>query len=89
MRKGLNPPGEARDDLRILMDLARSLGVAMDFPSAGAVMDEIAGINPLMAGISYPRIARQGLAWPCSERRHPGTPRLYTQGLPHEKAVFI
>ena len=89
MRKGLNPPGDARDDLRILMDLARSLGVAMNFPSAGAVMDEIAGINPLMAGIAYPRIARQGIAWPCSDRRHPGTPRLYTQGLPHEKAAFI
>ncbi len=89
VRKALNPPGEARDDQRILMDLARSMGASMDFASPGAILEEIAGINPLMAGISYPRIDRRGIAWPCPNARHPGTSRLYAEGFQNTPAAFF
>ncbi len=73
----------------ILMDLARSMGASMDFASSGAILEEIAGINPLMAGISYPRIDHRGIAWPCPNARHPGTPRLYAEGFRNTRAAFF
>ncbi|MCF8038897.1 MAG: molybdopterin-dependent oxidoreductase, partial [Desulfohalobiaceae bacterium] len=88
VRKGLKPPGEAREDQRIIMDLARRMGYPMDFPSSAAVMEEIARVTPLLAGIRYPRLEKGGLAWPCPTPQHPGTPRLYTEGFKERRAVF-
>jgi assimilatory nitrate reductase catalytic subunit len=35
------------------------------------------------AGIDYPRIREEhGVFWPCPDRAHPGTPRLFADGFP-------
>jgi formate dehydrogenase major subunit len=56
VRQALNPPGQARDDIAILCDLARLLGHAWAYPRAEAVWDEVRRLSPSHAGMSYARL---------------------------------
>lgn len=62
----IDPPGQARTDLEILMDVSRALGHEMDWESSAAVMDEIAALTPEYGGASHERIGRKGLQWPVA-----------------------
>ena len=42
-------------------------------------MDEIASLTPSYKGISYDRLEKAGLQWPCLTGDHPGTPTLHTE----------
>ena len=73
VRKAADPPGEARDDLSIIFDLASALGAAWGAPVAERVWDELRSLSPLHGGMSYPRLeAGDGLQWPCYDEAHPG-----------------
>lgn len=77
VRKAVEPPGDAKADWEILSMLGRKLGIAMDYNSAKDIYDEMAQLNPSYAGISYQRIEKQDLQWPCPDSTHPGTPFLH------------
>jgi formate dehydrogenase major subunit len=78
VRKALDPPGQAREDLEILADLALRLGVAWERPRAEAVWDELRRLSPWHRGMSYARLEKEGgLAWPCPDESHPGSPFLH------------
>jgi formate dehydrogenase major subunit len=78
VRQALQPPGQAREDITILCDLARRLGHAWEYPSAKAVWSELRRLSPNHAGMSYPRLeALGGLQWPCYDESHPGMPFLH------------
>ena len=72
VRKTLNPPGEAREDLAIICDLARKLG--HDWTAdAETVWNEVRQLSPIHAGMSYQRLEKMsGLQWPCYDDQHPG-----------------
>jgi predicted molibdopterin-dependent oxidoreductase YjgC len=42
-------------------------------------MDEIAALTPSYGGISFERLEKGGLQWPCPTLDHPGTPILHTK----------
>jgi predicted molibdopterin-dependent oxidoreductase YjgC len=74
VRKAIDPPGEARDDLRILSDIARRLGHDWGQPSAEDVWNELRSLSPMHAGMSYARLEEMGgIQWPCPDDGHPGT----------------
>jgi formate dehydrogenase major subunit len=78
VRKALNPPGDARDDISILCDLAKQLGRDIGTPSAEDVWNEIRRLSPWHGGMSYQRLeALDGLQWPCPTDDHPGSPLLH------------
>jgi len=79
VRRGIEPPGEARVDWRITCDLAKRLGYEMAYPDAGAIEDEIARLTPIYGGITYDRLETGSLQWPCADRQHPGTPYLHKE----------
>ena len=86
LRKAVEPPGAARADWEIICDLAERAGYGgMRYSTPAAIMDEIATLTPIYGGISYDRLGRHGLQWPCLDRSHPGTPILhmerFTRGL--------
>jgi formate dehydrogenase alpha subunit len=89
VRKALAAPGEAREDHRILTDLARKMGYEMDYADASAIMDEINRLTPSYGGISYDRIEKEGLTWPCPTADHPGTPVLHTHKFARGEGVFF
>ena len=78
VRKAIEPVGEARQDWRIITDIAGVLGYEMSYNSASQIMDEIAEVTPSYGGVSYERIDKIGLQWPCPDKDHPGTPVLHT-----------
>ena len=70
VRKALEPPGEARDDVQILIDLARVLGHDWDYGGdsdrAERVWDELRRMSPMHAGMTYRRLDDLGgIQWPC------------------------
>jgi predicted molibdopterin-dependent oxidoreductase YjgC len=94
VRKALDPPGDARDDLWIIFELARRLGHDWGEASAEAVWDELRTLSPAHAGISYARLeAEGGLQWPCYDETHPGEPflhsRLWADPMPGLPVPFV
>ncbi len=93
VRKALEPPGDAKDDIEILTMLANELGHEWHHQDAEAIWDELRTLSPMHAGMSYERLdALGGLQWPCPDEDHPGTPFLHAwlweETLPREPAPF-
>ncbi|MGA4989714.1 molybdopterin oxidoreductase family protein [Nonomuraea bangladeshensis] len=66
VRKALEPPGEARDDIWILCELARRLGHDWAYDGAEEVWNELRSLSPQHRGMSYQRLTElQGIQWPC------------------------
>jgi len=81
VRKAVEPPGEARPDWEIFVDLAHRLGLkGFDFNSPEDIWNDVRRVTPSMAGISYERIEKpESLHWPCPTVEHPGTPILHRE----------
>jgi predicted molibdopterin-dependent oxidoreductase YjgC len=78
VRAAVPPPGEARDDIEILGELARRMGYDWGTPSAQDLWDELRSLSPIHAGMTYERLeAAGGLQWPCPSEDHPGSPFLH------------
>jgi predicted molibdopterin-dependent oxidoreductase YjgC len=78
VRKALDPPGGARDDIEILCELAGRLGRNYGRPTAEQLWDELRALSPWHGGMSYRRLEELGgLQWPCPDERHPGSPFLH------------
>jgi formate dehydrogenase major subunit len=88
VRAAVPPPGEAREDTRIISELARRLGRDIGSGDARETWDEIARLTPSLAGISYDRIEAQGLQWPCRTPEDPGTRFLHADLWTGRKAFF-
>jgi formate dehydrogenase alpha subunit len=86
LAKALPPPGEALADWEILQNVARALGATdWNYRCAEDIFTEVRGLTPSYAGMTYERLGRAGLHWPCPSVDHPGTPVLhrdrFTRGL--------
>lgn len=87
INQAVTPPGEARQDWRIIQDIARGLGRphGFTFATPAEIFAELrrasqGGVADY-AGISYEKIDRHhGVFWPCPADDHPGTPRLFEPG---------
>jgi formate dehydrogenase alpha subunit len=103
VRKAVDAPGNARPDWQIICDLAKRVEARLgldrskakfaswDYKSPQEVMTEINAVAPSYGGITYERIDRVGLQWPCPNTEHPGTPVLhvgkFSRGLGKFSAV--
>jgi formate dehydrogenase major subunit/formate dehydrogenase alpha subunit len=78
VRRAVPLPGSAREDLEIVIGLAKAMGARWpEYRGAEDVWDEFADLAPLWSGIRYDRIDEVGLQWPCTDREHPGSPYLH------------
>lgn len=88
IRKAIEPPGEARPDYEIIMELSGRLGYSMDYNSPEEILEEFGRLWPALGGITYSRLEKGGIQWPCPTRDHPGTEYLYKAGFPRGKVHF-
>ena len=66
VRKAINSPGNAHDDIQIILDLAREMGHDWQYSSSEEIWDELRSLSPMHAGMSYKRLAELGgIQWPC------------------------
>lgn len=79
----VSPPGDARPDLDILIELSNRLGLPTGFRTAEEVMTEIASVTPSWRGLSYAKLRREGaLQYPVPTPDSPGTPFLFAERFP-------
>ena len=82
VRKVVPLPGEAREDYKIILDIAERMGYDIgSYKDASSIFDEIAMAAPMMAGIDYSRIEHEGIQWPCPDKNHPGTSTLFLESF--------
>ena len=86
--QAVNPPQDAKPDWWILTQLAEACGHSWPFESPESIMDEISRFADIYGGITYDRLESKGIAWPCWNRQHEGTPILFADGFSGRKARF-
>ncbi|MGC8705002.1 MAG: formate dehydrogenase subunit alpha [Athalassotoga sp.] len=87
VRRVLNPVGNSKPDWMILRDLMNRLGYSASYNSPREIMEEISRVSPIYAGISYDRIDRKGIQWPCRSAEDEGTPILHQNSFSTENGL--
>jgi len=91
-RQAIDPPGDAKQDLWIIQQIAREMGLNWQYGHVSEVFEEMRGVMPSIAGISWQRLEREhAVTYPCPAEDHPGTPVVFTEQFPREsgKARFV
>src|ERR1700730_1095321 len=86
-RQALNPPGKARQDLAIIIELAKRLGLSWSYgegdAAVAAVFDEMRRAMPSIAGITWERLqAEDSVTYPCGKEGGPGEAVVFVDSFP-------
>jgi formate dehydrogenase major subunit len=82
-RKAIEPPGDAREDLWIINELARRIGLDWNYAHPRDVFNEMRGCMDSIAGITWERLERDSsVTYPCEKEGDPGTPVIFTTHFP-------
>jgi formate dehydrogenase major subunit len=82
-RQAIDPPGEARQDLWIIQEIARRLGLDWNYPDARAVFEEMRAAMKSIAGITWERLEKESaVTYPCEHEGDPGQEVIFTDGFP-------
>jgi predicted molibdopterin-dependent oxidoreductase YjgC len=87
--KAIEPPGEARADWEILVDLSNRCGLPTRFATPGDVMDEISRVAPAWTGITYDALRGGGLQYPVPHAGHAGTAFLFEERFPTSDGLAV
>ena len=87
----LDPPGQARRDLDILIDLSNRLGLKTTWSGPADVMREIASVTPSWRGVTYEGLRGPGLQYPVLTPDSKGTSFLFSESFPTAdgRALFV
>jgi formate dehydrogenase alpha subunit len=88
IRKAIDAPGQARPDWQIICMISTAMGYPMLYNDPGEVFDEIADLTPSYHGISFDRVEKVGLQWPCPDKDHKGTGYLHKDKFVRGKGLF-
>jgi len=82
-RQALQPPGEARQDLAIIVAMARMLGLEWHYEHPSQVFEEMRRTMPSIAGITWDRLEREhAVTYPCEHEGDPGQRVVFTEDFP-------
>jgi formate dehydrogenase major subunit len=91
-RQAVDPPGDARQDLWIIQQIAQRLGLDWQYGHVSEVFDEMRHTMPSIAGITWERLAREhAVTYPCRVEGDPGDPVVFVDSFPREggRARFV
>ena len=91
-QQALKPPGEARQDLDIIIEMASRMGLDWRYTGPEQVFDEMRKAMPSIAGITWQRLLQEGsVTYPCRQEGDPGDSVIFTEQFPTTsgKARFI
>jgi formate dehydrogenase major subunit len=82
-RKALEPPGAAREDLWIIQEIARRMGLGWNYGGPADVFNEMRkGMNSI-AGITWQRLEEEScVTYPCEKEGDPGQPVVFVDRFP-------
>jgi formate dehydrogenase major subunit len=82
-RQALNPPGEARQDLWIIQEIARRLGIDWHYDGPAVVFAEMRQAMQSIHGITWTRLEREhSVTYPCPSEDDPGHPVIFLDDFP-------
>jgi len=82
-RRALMAPGEAREDLGIIQEIARRLGLDWRYAGPKDVWDEMRGCMDSIRGITWERLERDSsVTYPCENEGDPGQPVVFQTHFP-------
>ncbi len=82
-RQALDPPGEARQDLKIIQEIARRLGLDWHYDHPREVFAEMRECMPSIKGITWERLERESaVTYPCDDESEPGREVIFGDGFP-------
>ena len=82
-RKAINPPGEAKQDLWIIQELAKRLGLEWNYNGPDEVYEELRNCMESMKNISWERLVNEGaVTYPCDGEDKPGNEVIFGEGFP-------
>lgn len=91
-RQVLVPPGDARQDLWIIQQIAKCIGLNWDNQTVQEVYEEMRACMPSIAGISWQRLQREGaVTYPCHSEDEPGQAIVFQDhfSTPDGKGRFV
>lgn len=91
-RQALNPPGDAKQDLWIIQQLAQRMGLDWQYKGPEQVFAEIRKAVPSMAGMTWERLEREhGVVYPCENEGDPGEEVIFTDRFPtnNGRGLFV
>jgi formate dehydrogenase major subunit len=84
-REVIKPPGDARQDLWIIQEIARRMGLDWNYTGPADVYAEMAALMPSLDNISWDRLVREGaVTYPADDPHKPGNEIIFTTGFPTE-----
>lgn len=90
IRKVVDPPNGILPDWRVVCEVSNRMGYPMPYRHPSEIMDEIARLTPMFAGVSYDRLDdHAGLQWPVPTATHEGTSLMHRDTFPKGKAHFV
>lgn len=82
-RPALTPPGDARQDWELIVELANRVGCGWDYGDVSDVYAEMTEMMPSLSNISWDRLISEGaVTYPASEPDQPGSAVIFTNGFP-------
>src|SRR5438132_612643 len=82
-RKAIEPPGEAKEDLWLVNELARRMGLPWNYTHPREVFDEMRQCMDSIAGITWERLERESsVTYPCEKEGDPGEPVVFVTHFP-------
>jgi len=86
-RKAVNTPGEAREDWKIIIDLANALGMNWQYNHISDVFREMSMVMPSLNNITWERLEKEhSVTYPCDNLSEPGKDIIFVEGYPTEDA---
>lgn len=83
-------PLSGKAEFQVTVDLARALGLEMNYSHPSEIMDEIALVTPTFAGVSYAKLDELGsVQWPCNDKAPLGTPLMHVDRFVRGKGKFM
>lgn len=90
IRKVVDPPDGVWPDWQVVSQVSTRMGYPMSYAHPSQIMDEVAGLAPLFAGLSFDRLeSPDSPQWPVPWPDHPGTAVMHVDRFPKGKARFV
>src|SRR6476660_1702636 len=84
-REVIKPPGDAKQDLWIIQEIGKRMGLPWNYSGPGEVYTEMAELMPSLKNISWERLVREGaVTYPVDDPQKPGNEIIFTTGFPTE-----
>ncbi|MEZ5477379.1 MAG: molybdopterin-dependent oxidoreductase [Thiolinea sp.] len=81
-RQAVKPPGDARQDWWIIQEMARRIGLDWNYQEPKDIFNEMRLGMDSIAGITWERLERETVTYPCPQEGDPGQPILFDDKFP-------